>query len=305
MNIVFYGASVTQQTNISGYVPTFETILLKNNYNYNIIQKGFGSMHLSDAGITCIDKIINENPQFCFIDWFSTGFITTDQIYLFTLLDTIVRKLMLHNCKICFLLLDRIDMCENRLIMYKNIVNYAEIYNIQYIEIYNNNNKCELLRDDVHTNEAGANFYSNKIYNYFIKNLMNDTRIYNKIPDENEYSHIKSIKIDKKINKEISINGKFKIVGIHQQLSEFSGLIEITRNNIEKYNVMIWDQWCHFMRDSIKVSIDWSENVVIKILQDIFDTTSCKKDINFNNIEKYMYIHEIFYLGELYEYQII
>ena len=41
MNIAFFGASVTQQTKESGYVPQFNNLLLNNNYNFNIIQKGF------------------------------------------------------------------------------------------------------------------------------------------------------------------------------------------------------------------------------------------------------------------------
>ena len=34
MNIVFYGASVTQQKHDSGYVPTFQKLLIENNKNY-------------------------------------------------------------------------------------------------------------------------------------------------------------------------------------------------------------------------------------------------------------------------------
>ena len=49
MNIVFFGASVTQQTKESGYVPQFKNILINNNHHFNVIQKGYGSMHLYDA----------------------------------------------------------------------------------------------------------------------------------------------------------------------------------------------------------------------------------------------------------------
>ena len=72
-NIIFYGASVTQQSGQSGFVPTFKNMIDLNQLEYNIIQKGYGSMHLYDAGIIKIDNIINENPSYCFIDWFSTG----------------------------------------------------------------------------------------------------------------------------------------------------------------------------------------------------------------------------------------
>lgn len=204
MNIVFFGASVTAQTGDSGYVPVFKKMLLENNNNnnYNIIQKGFGSMHLNDAGLCKINEIIDLKPDVCFIDWFSTGFIPTEKGYFFRLLDCLVRKLMLINCKICFLLFDRLDFCEKRLIMYKNVINYTEIYNnIDYIELYNNENIKDLLRDSVHTNEKGALLYAETIYNYFLTNIINSNHsnltLNNKIPEENEYFNIKTLQINK------------------------------------------------------------------------------------------------------------
>jgi len=299
MNIAFFGASVTQQSGDSGFVPTFNKLIINNNLNYNIIQKGFGSMHLNDAGICKIDEIISYNPNICFIDWFSTGFISHNKNDLYIYLDTIVRKLMLINCQICFLLFDRIDMCENRLIMYNCLIEYSKLYNLHYIELYNNSNKDKLLRDVIHTNEQGANFYANEIYKYFIENIINKNIIYESIPEKNEYNDIKTLNVDKQINNEILLKGNFKILGILQKIGNFSGIVEINRNNTETYKEYIWDQWCHFTRDNIKTNIPWSETITIKILSDTFDTQLCKIDINFNDFEKYMYIYEIYYLGEL------
>jgi hypothetical protein len=213
----------------------------------------------------------------------------------------IVRKLMLINCKISFLLLDRKDMCENRLIMYKHVIEYAKIYNLDYIELYNNSNVTELLRDDVHTNEAGAIFYSNEFFNYFMKNMIDKPINYTNIPEEtNELYNIEVFKVDKQIDNEIIIRGNFKIIGIFQKLGTFSGLVEISSNNENSYKFNVWDQWCYFERNSIKIKTNWEEQVKIKILQDSFDTELCKnKDIKFNDIQKFMHIHEIFYIGNL------
>ena len=95
----------------------------------------------------------------------------TNKDYLDKLLDVIVRKLLLIDCQICFLFFDRKDMCDKRLLMYKYIIDYANKHNINYIH-FNNYNVNELLRDDVHTNEKGAKILSNKIYDYFIANMM-------------------------------------------------------------------------------------------------------------------------------------
>lgn len=299
MNIIFFGASVTEQTHLSGFVPTFRETIENNKLNYNVIQKGFGSMHLSDAGICKIDTIINEKPDICFLDWFSTGFITIDKSELFLYLDVIVRKLILINSKICFLLLERLDLCNNRLTMFSIVKEYCNLYNIHFIEIYNNTNKNELLRDDVHTNELGAQLYSNKIYEYFVNNIINKDIEYTNIPNENKYSNIKTLQVNKDIYDEINMNGNFEIVGILQKMGNFCGIVEIIRNDEIGYKLNTWDPWCYFTRDSIKIQIPLSNTVKIKILQDEFNTDDCKNDINFNEFKKYMYIYEIFYLGEL------
>jgi hypothetical protein len=299
MNIIFFGASVTQQTKDSAFVSTFKNLITTNNLDLNIIQHGYGSMHLNDAGICKINNVILDKPNICFIDWFSTGFVSINKNYLFIFLDVIVRKLMLINSDICFLLLDRLDMNGRRLKMYDLVIEYSELYNLKYIKLYNNENVNELLRDTVHTNIKGANLYANKIYDYFINNMYKKSIIYDKIPNENEYYNINTLPVNQQINNEINLNGNFKIIGIFQKIGNFSGLLEITRDNLEPYNELIWDQWCHFTRNNIKINIPLSETVKLKVLQDSFDTSQCKYDIDFNNITKYMYIYEIYFLGDL------
>jgi hypothetical protein len=258
-------------------------------------------MHLRDAGICMIDKIILHEPNICFIDWFSTCVIFIDNI-LSTYLDVVVRKLMLINCQIIFLLFDRNPICDKRLIMYNDVINYANNYNLKYIKLYGNSNVVELLRDSVHTTPIGDKFYANKIYEFITNNnLSNMNRItYEKIPSENKYSNISSIDVNKIVNNNIIIKGNFKIIGIYQKIGRFSGLINITRNNIILNNINIWDMHCYYERNSIKIPIDTSQIVVIKILQDAFDTSICNKDIKFEDYTKYLDIKQIFYIGDLY-----
>ena len=67
--IAFFGASVTQQQN--GDWQYFANL----NPQFDVRPFGNGSMHLNDAGICYIEDVIKFNPQWCFIDWFSTGYI--------------------------------------------------------------------------------------------------------------------------------------------------------------------------------------------------------------------------------------
>ncbi len=308
MKICFFGASVTEQHYNSGYVIQFKNTVEKNNIkNLEIVQKGFGSMHLCNIAISKIDEIINDKTNCIFIDWFSTWYIETDVNELNKLLDSIIRKLMLIKCNICFLLFDRIDMCENRLKMYENIINYANKHCIHYISMYNNENVKELIRDDVHTNEIGANYYSTIIYNYFINKMYHISNIsYNNIPNENEYSFVKTMKINKIFYDKFVLIGNFKLIGLFQKVGRSSGIVNIRINDLDKLSFNIWDTWCYYDRNSIRIDKlhmpifkNYINKIEIEVTQNNFDTSLAKKNIDFTVYKKNLDIIEIFYLGEL------
>jgi hypothetical protein len=306
MNIIFFGASVTEQRKL-GYVGEFKKLVKEINYrstllNYNVIQEGYGSMQLGNAGICMIDKIILQKPNICFIDWF-TPCKTYTYNDLCIYLDVIVRKLMLINCQIVFLLFDSNPLYSTKLSMYNDVIKYSNEYNLNYIKLYGNSNVTELLRDSVHTTPIGDKFYANKIYEFFMNNNLNNSNIitYEKIPLANKFSNISSIDLNKIVNHIIILKGNFEIIGISQKIGKFSGLINITRNNTISYNTSIWDVYCNFERNTMKIFIDLSQIVKIKILQDNFDTSLCKdKDIKFEDYTKYLDIKKIYYIGDLY-----
>lgn len=68
--IAFFGASVTQQKN--GYARKLTKKLCQKE---NIF--GYGGCHLKNAGIIFINKVLEIKPTICFIEWFSTGTITS------------------------------------------------------------------------------------------------------------------------------------------------------------------------------------------------------------------------------------
>ena len=93
--IAFYGASVTQQRN--GFVDHFAKL-----FKAKVLKFGFGGMHLSDAGICFIDKVVVARPEICFVDWFSTWYMDQDgkfDLYI----DAIVEKLQKIDCRVIFL----------------------------------------------------------------------------------------------------------------------------------------------------------------------------------------------------------
>jgi Fe-S cluster assembly iron-binding protein IscA len=150
----------------------------------------------------------------------------------------------------------------------------------------------------VHTTQIGDKFYANKIYDFFI---YNNIITYEKIPLENKYFKISYIDVNKIVNNYIIIKGNFEIIGIYQKIGPNSGLINIIKNNNIPFEKNLWDKHCYYERYSMGISTEKNQIVIIKILQDIFDTSSCKnKDIKFDNYTKYMDIKKIYYIGDLY-----
>ena len=293
MLVSFFGASVTQQKN--GYVDIF-TKLCDN--IINVKKYGYGSMHISDAGICFINNVINDKPNYCFIDWFSTGFINADG-YIKQFIDTIVLKLIEIDCVPIFLFLDGKDMCSKRLDMYNYVINCAKQNNVDYLSMFNNENIDELLRDSVHTTELGANYYGNTIYNQFISCIMNKkaNTIIKTNMIKNDYYDIKLLNINETIYDSITLYGNAKVIGIYQKIGPYSGIVDVidADNNIVKHT--IWDQWCNYERNKIILSFNVKNKATIKIINDEFDTSSCKHNIDWLSYEKKMEIIDIFYVG--------
>lgn len=68
MNISCFGASVTAQKN--GYVD-----FLSKKFDTQIKKHGCGGNHIFPCGVAKIVEVLEQNPNVCFIDWFSTGYL--------------------------------------------------------------------------------------------------------------------------------------------------------------------------------------------------------------------------------------
>ena len=65
----------------------------------------------------------------------------------------------------------------------------------------------------------------------------------------------------------------------------------------------MWDKWCHYERRNTKLeNIIVSDKVIFKILDKKVDTTSCKQDFNFDNIEYNLNLITIYYIGDNLEF---
>lgn len=283
--ISFFGASVTRQSD--GYA-----VYLSKKLDVETHIFGYGGNHLNDAGICFIDKVINANCNYCFIDWFSTGYISVNDLTT-EYLDTIVCKFTKARCKLIFLFLldqyhkDRINFN----IFLKSYLNSKNLYYIDindYLEF-----SSEYIRDSVHTTEFGSKTYADIIYNSFTKDK-HKIELPSNVTETRFCGKIKALSVNKIFKDSILIEGKCLIIGFYLFIGRKSGLVDI---NGEKYKV--WDQWCHYDREHFNLKgLELNGNMEIKILQEDPDYSLCRRDFTETNIPKELNIIDIYYVGD-------
>lgn len=284
-NIAFFGASVTQQQN--GYWYHFGL----RNPDLNIKNFGYGSMHLNDAGISYIDEVLEFEPEYCFIDWFSTGYIKYnegkfDEITEY--IDTIIHKFYKNNCKLVFLTFP--DKTVDKTEIYIKINAYLKSLNIPFLDISNtfDNNINQILRDGIHTTPYGSEEYARLINDYFHSTKITIPQTY---PEENRYCTIKKLVINSIVNKFIKLSGPCEIIGISQIIGPYTGLLDIDGNIINN-----WDRWCYYERNMVNLRFKVNEETTIKILQDDFDRSLCEYNCNWS-INKCLKLQTIYYIS--------
>lgn len=279
MKIAFFGASVTQQN--PGYVTEFHKL----NQNYEIYQKGFGGMHLCDAGMIYINDIVKLKPIYCFIDWFSTGYLNINKESIKKYIDNIIFKLTEISCKIIFLFLPRTLFEKERFEMYKIAKEVLKENNISYIELdkqfdfickINETIENDILRDNVHTTNKGGIEYAKIISNWFINNK-NNIKFPNNIK-KNYLYNIKKINLKEilQVNETLKIKGNCKEIFFNIKKGPWCGIVYF---NDKKVNT--WDRWCHYERNSIIKLNGFEKELNILISNETIDTSQCK-DTNFN-----------------------
>lgn len=296
LNIAFFGASVTAQK--TGYVSHFF-----NHKKFNVSQHGYGSMHIRDAGMCFIDDVLETNPDYCFLDWFSTSYIPKEQ-ELYVYLDNFRYKFIHHNCQIIFLLFSGSEshMSQSRLEMYDQVIDYAKKYNIPYINLYEhvkNKESKTLLRDVVHTLDLGSEIYGNKIHEEFTNNILEKYELNSENLIKNKYAEIKKIKLEKQVVEDfIKIKGKGELIGITQNVGPYSGVVKIEADGVFT-NQRIWDVWCYYERKMITIRKSFENYLNIFVSQEDFDSSSAKQQIDWNLKKAIKPIDYLYYMGHI------
>lgn len=295
--IAFFGASVTQQKN--GFCTYFSSM----NPDVRLRVFGYGAMHLNDAGVIYIDHVLQYKPDYCFIDWFSTGYIEYNKHDFNDIkqyIDTIIHRFTKHSIKIIFLTFPHrgTNRFTNEPIdksaIYKKMNDYIRSYDIPVIDLSESFDNLDLiLRDNVHTSDLGSQEYARLISDDFNTNIRGKIGLPSKLPDENMFCDIRSADINTVVKDSITFEGFADVVGISQKIGPYTGLLSI--NNKIHNN---WDKWCYYERDMINLKFNISDVCKIEVLQDSFDTSECKHQINWCD-QKLLKLYKCYYVGDI------
>lgn len=293
--VAFFGASVTQQKD--GYWKYFLQMnphLTGNNF-------GYGSMHLNDAGVVYIDDVLKYNPEYCFIDWFSTGYIeynkhNFDDIKKYV--DTLIHKFTKNGVKLIFLTFPDVSLNSftnkpvDKKEIYKKLNDYIRNFNIPVIDISESfDDLNRVLRDGIHTTQQGSKEYAKLISDEFNEKTYTKISLPKNYPNETPYCIINHININKVIKNKIILEGNSEVIGISQKIGPYTGLLNI---NGEIYNN--WDRWCYYERDMVNMKFKVSNICEIEILQDNFDRSICQHNANWSQ-PKLLKLEKMYYTG--------
>jgi hypothetical protein len=261
---------------------------------------GYGSMHLSDAGVCFIDHVVSYNPDVCFIDWFSTSKTNYgDGISVY--LDCLVLKLLENNIKPVFLLFPISEMLAPRVEMYDTVRKYALKYAIQCLDINEKSKKEEIdistiIKDYVHTTDFGGYYYASKILELLGEDFFNKKDAVSNCvrPEKNKYYGILKKEMNIEVKKFINFLVEDELIGIYQTIGPYSNNVNIFKEGKLIQKCPIWDCWCHYERDTFKLCIKEPGRYFIELANDI-DKSACKVQKNWGDFVNALNLKDAFY----------
>lgn len=288
MKIFFHGASVTQQSGASSY---FQVLQNRVNKIEGIIlrRSGYGGCHLNDAGFLTINSDTNEVTDVCVLEWNTTGLSIFDEQKLQYMAGVLLSKDILP----VFLILARRDTIQNSRDSERQVIKFCTDNNLLCLD-YRDTVGIECgLRDDVHTNEIGANMYADRLFYDLIDNKLNISNVglYFNYKEFNIYS-LRNIVLD-------VIEGFSVVIELANVQDGAQVIIETIRGpsspiiNIDSKRICIWDQWCHFERPGFIIIASnllnlnsTKKSLFLHVLHDNIDYSICSRTFSYNGVKE-------------------
>ena len=313
-DIVFFGASVTKQK--EGYLTHFK----KKFEQFKIAQVAVGGSHIKDAGVCFLPQVLEKNPKYCFLDWFSPSLDQYCSQQLKDYLQCIVRQLFEIKC-VPILLFFNGDGSghdfEKKIKIFNFIIEEICVkYNVPYIKVYEavwqlGYTDDKILKDAVHTNELGSTLYSSIIADKFEKIISQSAKIdFNLKPEKNKYIDIKSKQLEKTEVKSILIKGSAEVLGIFQKVGPFTGWVEVKIDGVSAGDRCLVDKHCYYTRDCFNLAYTFNTSLEIRLLDKPADYNICKNPVDYgvkdweayyNRHKKKLHFTELYYVGNIVE----
>ncbi len=251
MNILFFGASVTEQ--LEGYFKFIKENILF--HSHSIDRYSFGGCHLDDAGFFNVGKLRGLNPDIVIFEWNTTARKIYDQDRVNYIFDQVVEMRALpvililpHEGNIN---VDRES--ERQMIKLANDYGYPLIdIRKEIISRYALN---ELLRDGVHTNLLGGEIFGSTIAINMLS-ILSEPRCLRDITKMNS-DHFKidefvfgksGMEIKKQITFVVHLKSKKWGLCLYHEIGPFSPVAKISINKQFNKKLSFWDPYCHYSR---------------------------------------------------------
>lgn len=260
MKILFYGASVTAQSGEGGYFQHIVRML----DSIEVVRLSYNASHLQFAGVAMLQKVIDESPQICFLDWVTPSTLSFPE----NTVRRVNNALLSHGIFPVWLLFPRTDDLDSSRNCCLQVFEEVE-RDTQVEKIVDNfpdlkNNISHYLRDVVHTNERGAKLYANWIKDVFQRvshklALQQFTQLDNKesqfipkiVSQKGAISHQKNLMLKFKANS----TGKLKFF-VYCVIGPNSPILRLKLNESgyskgAEASKIVVDQWCYYEREML------------------------------------------------------
>ena len=330
MNVIFFGASVTQQgfnhkTNENvGYITWLKELIKEEGLEITINSIAAGGAHFDGAGYVLLSKVLKKKPDILFIDWHSTWLDKFSPLLWNSFLSNIVDQ----NIHLVIAILPIAEVYDSE----KKRENHLQAEEVACESIhlldgykFKGFSPKIHLRDNYHTTKEGGKLYASNFLNY-LKLFLEKKNIFNGGPKTYQYSFYvplskrplvdlwefnsgKYIKAKKmKIKYEIEATNPFLELIMELHIGPDSPVLDLKPACIMyggeiKDKFSIWDPWCHFSRVSYKsFTLNKYEDILeIDISDQLPDYTKClNTEFNFSEIikqDKYIWIRNIYIIG--------
>jgi hypothetical protein len=304
IKICLYGASVSEQSGMSGYSNYLKSdIVQRIDADIDISKVTFPSASFNDAGFCHIDHIVAHKPNFVIFEWLSTSECEFDLGKLKFFMTRLLRN-SIYPIVVDF---PRADSIVSRRVNHFQSLEISKLMKISYLDVTsyclsNGLSINDVTRDGVHSNEEGARLYSRLLSEYVADLVLQGDYLQRCFYDRAfESSYLicnSSISAPVVLGANDVLN--FRVFPTHfsgdsisevwgmQIVGAFSPIVELTCMELNfREEIQIWDEWCHYDRLAFKniipkfsfKEVGYSDvNFSMRLLNKRPDYSNCRRE---------------------------